>query len=351
MNPHRWQQAKQVFNEALAQAPAEQTAFISRACADDLDLQHEVESLLRAHNRADGFIETPVVDDVFRLVDIDQQEIPGGRRIGQYQVIRKLGDGGMGAVYLAARADDQFQKQVAIKVVRFGLDNQFVINRFLSERQILANLEHPNIARLIDGGTTEAGLPYLVMEYIEGLPIDEYCECLALATVERLNLFRTVCSAVQYAHLHLVIHRDIKPSNVIVTTEGVPKLLDFGIAKLLDHESLGQGDGKTTTLMRLMTPEYASPEQVRGDNVTTATDIYSLGAVLYELLTGQRPHRLKSRSTEEMVRAICNEEPDKPSRAITLRDTGANGESNAKTASRNAKLLSGDLDNIVLMAL
>ena len=351
MNPHRWQQAKQVLNEALDQAPAEQTAFISRACADDLDLRHEVESLLRAHHRADGFIETPVVDDVFRLVDSDQQEIPGGRRIGQYQVIRKLGDGGMGAVYLAARADDQFQKQVAIKVVRFGLDNQFVINRFLSERQILANLEHPNIARLIDGGTTEAGLPYLVMEYIEGLPIDEYCECLALATVERLNLFRTVCSAVQYAHLHLVIHRDIKPSNVIVTTEGVPKLLDFGIAKLLDHESLGQGDGKTTTLMRLMTPEYASPEQVRGDNVTTATDIYSLGAVLYELLTGQRPHRLKSRSTEEMVRAICNEEPDKPSRAVTLRDTDAKGEPNAKTTSRNAKLLSGDLDNIVLMAL
>jgi len=350
MNTLRWQQAKQVLTEALAQPPENQIAFISTVCADDLDLQREVESLLKAYQRADGFIETPVVDDVLKLVDSDQHEIPDGRRIGRYKIIRKLGDGGMGAVYLAARADDQFEKQVAIKVVRFGLDNQFVINRFLSERQILANLEHPNIARLIDGDTTENGSPYLVMEYIEGLPIDEYCESLGLATTERLSLFRTVCAAVHYAHLHLVIHRDIKPSNVIVTTEGVPKLLDFGIAKLLDHELPGQGDSKTTTLMRLMTPEYASPEQVRGDNVTTATDIYSLGVVLYELLTGQRPHRLKSRSTEGMVRAICEEEPEKPSRAITLRELEVKGD-DAKTTGRNAKLLSGDLDNIVLMAL
>ncbi|HEV7396623.1 MAG TPA: serine/threonine-protein kinase [Pyrinomonadaceae bacterium] len=301
MSNDRWQQAKQIFNQALAQPFDSQTAFLDDACAHDPDLLREVASLLAAYQKADQFIETPAVQDVFKIVESQKDEPVAGRRIAQYEVIRKLGEGGMGAVYLAGRADDQYQKQVAIKLMKFGFDNDFIVNRFRNERQILANLDHPNIARLIDGGTTEAGSPYLVMENVEGLPIDEFCSQQQLSTTERLQLFRTVCAAVQYAHMHLVIHRDLKSSNILVTEEGIPKLLDFGIAKLLGPEPAAQGNGQTATAIRLMTPEYASPEQVRGANVTTVTDIYSLGVVLYELLTGHRPHRLKAHNAEHNI--------------------------------------------------
>jgi serine/threonine-protein kinase len=249
----------------------------------------------------------------------------------------------MAEVYKAVRDDDHYQKEVAVKLVRPGRTTSFMLARFRYERQILASLEHPNIARLLDGGATEDDLPFFVMEYIEGQPITEYCDERNLSVKKRLKLFRASCAAVQYAHRNLVVHRDLKPSNILVTKEGVPKLLDFGIAKLLAPEVSGMAVtvAQTQTMMRLMTPDYASPEQVRGEPVTTATDVYALGAVLYELLTGERPHRFKDRRLAEMERVICETEVERPS--LVLARAGA--------SARRRRELEGDLDNIVLMAL
>ncbi|MGZ5004605.1 MAG: protein kinase domain-containing protein [Chthoniobacterales bacterium] len=263
-----------------------------------------------------------------------------GRQFGSYQIMREIGRGGLGAVYLAARADDEYRKQVAIKLVRRGLDTEDILRRFRNERQILAQLDHPNIARLIDGGTTDDGLPYFVMEYVNGQPINGYCDANALSTTERLTLFRKVCSAVTYAHQNLVIHRDLKPSNILVTQDGEPKLLDFGIAKLLSA-----GDElftQTIPALRVMTPEYASPEQIKGDKIMTTSDVYSLGVLLYELLTGQQPYRLKTRTPEQIARAITEQEPERPSTVLA---------DNQQSEIGNPKSLRGDLDNIVLMAM
>ena len=282
------------------------------------------------------------------------------RRIGAYRVLRELGHGGMGTVYLAARADDQYQKRVAIKVVR-GLDSEQIVRHFRRERQILAALDHPNIARLLDGGTTEDGLPYFVMERVEGEAIDSFCDGRKLSVQERLRLFQGVCAAVQYAHQNLVVHRDLKPKNILVDAQGVPKLLDFGIAKLLNPEI--SGEAATGTVLA-MTPEYASPEQMRGQPITTATDVYSLGVVLYDLLTGHRPYGRQARDSLELLRAVCEEEPERPSTAVgrTEQRTLPNGAVQTTTpesASRTRegtpeklrRRLRGELDNIVLMAL
>ena len=228
-----------------------------------------------------------------------------GLRIGPYQVLRRLGEGGMGTVYLAARADQEFKKHVAIKVIRKGMASDEIVSRFRRERQILAALDHPGIAKLFDGGTTEDGLSYFVMEYIQGRPLGEYCDSHGLSIRERLLLFRSICSAVQYAHQNLVIHRDLKPANILVTADGTPKLLDFGIAKLLNPDALSLEAPETATGMHVMTPAYASPEQVRSDPLTTASDVYSLGVVLYELLTGRRPYELKTGSQLEVYRVVC----------------------------------------------
>src|SRR5207253_391487 len=236
---------------------------------------------LTFHEKRDGLIDSPAVADGLKVFMDGSKDALAGSRIGPYKIIREIGRGGMGTVYLAARADD-FEKRVAIKLIKRGMDTDEILSRFRNERQILANLDHPNIARLLDGGTTTDGLPYFVMEYIEGQTIDEYCEARKLATAERLQLFRMVCGAVHYAHQNLVVHRDLKPSNILVTPEGVPKLLDFGIAKILSPTG-----GLETTLIHALTPEYASPEQLRGQAVSTASDVYSLGVVLYQLLTGQ----------------------------------------------------------------
>jgi serine/threonine-protein kinase len=288
------------------------------------------------------------------------EALGSNRRIGPYRLIRELGHGGMGTVFLAARADDQFEKRVALKVVRSS-DSEEVVRFFRRERQILASLEHPNIARLLDGGTTEEGLPYFVMEHIEGDPIDQYCDRRKLSIAERLELFDGVLSAVQYAHRSLVVHRDLKPGNILVTADGIPKLLDFGIAKILSPVVAG---GHSTETVVAMTPEYASPEQVRGRAITTATDVYSLGVILYELLTGQKPYRVKSREHLEVLKAVCEEEPDRPSTAVgrtserrepdgtvTTSTPEETGRLRHETPQRLKKRLKGDLDAIVLGAL
>jgi len=312
MRPERWQQVRSVLDGALALPAAERSAYLDKACAADRELRTEVESLLDSHDQAGSvFLNNPAVDLKGALAELGPRSSWIGRRIGVYQIEAEIGHGGMGEVYRAVRADGQYKREVAIKLVRGGYDTAVVLERFLHERQILASLDHPNIARLYDGGTTEEGLPYLVMELIEGTPIDQYCEEHDLGVNERLKLFTQVCAAVQYAHQRLVIHRDIKPSNILVTAEGVPKLLDFGIAKILDPTAAAE-----TTLMRPMTPEYASPEQVRGEAITTATDVYSLGVVLYRLLAGRSPYHESTRTPLEFARAICEVEPIKPSSAI-----------------------------------
>jgi non-specific serine/threonine protein kinase/serine/threonine-protein kinase len=342
MNSDRHQQLTDLLDEALQLPASERKVFLASACGDDGELQREAESLLLSFEQASSFIEAPVFAGASDFLFADDQPLEG-RQIGHYKIVRELGRGGMGAVYLAERADE-YREQVALKIVKRGMDTDFVVRRFRHERQILASLHHPNIARLLDGGTTEDGLPYFVMEYIEGEPIDQYCDHHQLSIQERLKLFRTVCAAVQYAHQNLVIHRDLKPGNILITADGTVKLLDFGIAKILNPE-ISQTVEKTATLMRLMTPEYASPEQVRGEMVTTASDVYSLGVVLYELLTGHRPYRITSILPSDIERIICEQEPTRPS-TIGMKDEG--GGMNRKFSFSSLK---GDLDNIVLMAL
>jgi serine/threonine-protein kinase len=292
-------------------------------------------------------------------VTLPRHGLGAERRIGPYKLIRELGRGGMGTVWLAARADEQFEKRVAVKVVR-SADSEEVLRFFRRERQILAGLEHPHIARLLDGGTTDEGLPYFVMEHVEGVPIDRYCDEHQLTIPERLKLFEGVCAAVQHAHRSLVVHRDLKPGNVLVTQDGVPKLLDFGIAKLLSPEVAGASHETVVA----MTPDYASPEQVRGRAITTATDVYSLGVILYELLTGHRPYRLKTHEHVEVLKAVCEEEPERPSTAVgrteerqqpdgtTVTTTPEEaGRLRHETPERLRKRLKGDLDAIVMSAL
>ncbi|MGH9754051.1 MAG: serine/threonine protein kinase, partial [Blastocatellia bacterium] len=320
MDPERWEQVEEIFNAALDRPIDEREAFLTEACGDDPSLRRQVEYLIGCHQQAGDFIESPAAfpdaptqDDAVTL----QLDLMIGRQVGAYKLVREIGRGGMGAVYLAVRADNQFRQRAAIKLVKRGMDTDFVIRRFRNERQILAALNHPNIARLLDGGATDDGLPYFVMEYIEGLPIHRYCDTRRLTISERLRLFRQVCAAVHFAHENQVIHRDIKPGNILVTEDGTPKLLDFGIAKILDPELAADTIDPTVTAMRLMTPEYASPEQARGEPVTAATDQYSLGVLLYELLTGHRPYRLRSRAPHEIARIITEEEPEKPSDVVT----------------------------------
>jgi len=357
MTPERWQQVESLFQSAFEREPNQRAAFLAAACAGDLSLQSEVESLLAADERAAGVIDSPVFRVAAELFMDDDARSAVGRRIGAYRIVGEINHGGMGIVYLAARADEQYEKQVALKLIKRGMDTDAILRRFRHERQILASLEHPNIARLLDGGTTEDSLPYFVMEYIEGQPIDKYCDRHKLTIIERLKLFRTVCSAVHYAHQNLVVHRDLKPSNILVTADGVPKLLN--------PELSAETGELTATVLRLMTPEYASPEQVRGEKITMASDIYSLGVVLYELLTGHRPYRIKSRLLHEIARVICETEPEKPSTAISRVEevTGTDGTGRVKLtpervsqtregqAEKLRRQLKGDLDNIVLKAL
>jgi serine/threonine protein kinase len=336
MNSAPLERLKEIFHSARELQPGERDAFLTDACGSDAQLRREIEALLESDRAADDFIADPparLVADAFGgSPDLSE----AGRMIGHYKLIECIGTGGMGAIYLAERADQQFQMQVAIKLIKRGMDTDSILRRFHHERQILASLEHPNIARLLDGGTTEDGVPYFVMEYIEGDRIDRYAEEHRLSISERLELFRQVCGAVSYAHQRLVVHRDLKPSNILVTPAGVPKLLDFGIAKIIQPNDSVEAL-QTITIVPIMTPEYASPEQIEGAPATTLSDVYSLGAVLYELLAGQPPYRLQGRSPQEIEKAISTAQIEKPSAVVSRAE--------------DARRLRGDLDNIVRMAM
>ena len=331
MTPVRWQAIEALFNQLADIPPTERPSILASV---DPTLRAEVESLLANASPETGLVANRI-SALAESLETQQEADWANRRIGPYRVSRQIGAGGMGAVLLASRDDDEFRQQVAIKLIRRGMDTAQALTRFRQERQILARLEHPYIARLFDGGRTADGLPYLVMEFIDGEPITDWCARAHRTIDERITLFRKVCAGVQFAHQNLVVHRDLKPANILVAADGTPKLLDFGIAKLLDEDD--ESPGLTATGVRLLTPDYASPEQVRGEPITTATDIYSLGAVLFELLTGKKPHRLQGHSSLEIEKAICMDETPRPS-AVT-----------ANAAARRE--LQGDLDTIILRAM
>ena len=365
MDLDRWRRIDALFHEAVELPPQEREPFLRTHSADDA-MRREVLSLLAQDAQDPSFMSWPALGAGF---DLGADEIIAdghkssreGTQIDRYRIERQLGMGGMGAVYLASRADHEYQSKVALKILRPGLDPAQFLERFLTERQTLANLNHPNIARLLDGGRTNEGLPYLVLEYIDGVPIDEYCDRQRLTVRQRLELFCVVCSAVHFAHQNLVIHRDIKPSNILVTSDGVPKLLDFGIAKVLDQADRVETQAYVTSA-HLLTPEYASPEQLRREAVTTATDIYSLGVVLYGLLTSRLPYRLTGKRISEIERAICDIPPEKPSTAMrrtaaqndlppNALDVATVAEVRRTSPERLRRHLRGDIDNILLMAL
>ena len=353
LTSENWQRVKQALDAALEAPAAERATVLERLLGEDPELRRRAEAYLDLEDELGDFIETPAAS----LSPAGARDGLLGRRIGPYKVLALLGRGGMGAVYLAVREDD-YEKRVALKLMHQGLGRGAMVDRFRRERQILARLEHPNIARLLDGGTTEDGSPYLVMEYVEGRRIDRYCDEQRLSIRRRLELFRQVCAAVHFAHRNLVVHRDLKPGNILVTPEGVPKLLDFGIAKLLDTEAITRlGDAGATP----MTYQYASPEQVMGEPITTASDVYSLGVRLYELVTGRLPYRRgQYRHPAGLLRSLTSEEPQRPSTAVWREEEHL--VSGVLTAAEVAVLrggdpmklkrqLAGDVDAIVMKAL
>jgi len=340
IDPQHWDRLKTILGEALEQnSSAARIALVEKRCGEDTDLLEEAESLLAEaeallNERTDSF-----EDCVRNAASTFWQEGPprGGERVGAYVILRELGRGGMGTVFLAERADGQFEKQVAIKILNRGADTAEILRRFQAERQILAKLDHPNIARLLDAGTTDDGLPYFIMDHIVGAPVTRFAIAQKLSTRQRLELFLKICAAVEFAHRNLVVHRDIKPSNILANAEGEPKLLDFGIAKILAKDD--DAAQLTTEAQQHLTPICASPEQAKGDPITVATDIYSLGALLYEMLSDQKPHRFSNaRPTREELALVVGEQVPPPPSAV-VSDT------------QTARLLRGDLDAIVLFAM
>jgi non-specific serine/threonine protein kinase/serine/threonine-protein kinase len=350
MSADRWQRVKDVFQNALERSAETRQSFLDQACAGDATLRGEVESLLASHAEAGSFLSRPALAETARASEAAEPRTAGAppQRIGPYRILGEAGRGGMGTVYRAVRDDDTFQKTVAVKLVRAGARSDSIERRFRQERQILARLQHPNIAAVFDGGTADDGRPYLVMEFVEGQPITEYCDARSYGTRPRLAMLRTVCDAVHYAHQNVVIHRDLKPANILVTGDGTPKLLDFGIAKLL-ASGIDPEEAPTATMLPMMTPEYASPEQVKGLPVSTASDVYSLGVLIYELLAGQRPYAVRSDSLEHIVRSVCETDPPAPSTVVNQPPvTGGNPRIRSRAEARE---LRGDLDTIVLKAL
>ncbi|HEX8286888.1 MAG TPA: protein kinase [Pyrinomonadaceae bacterium] len=375
MSPDRWQQIEVVFQSALDLSPDQRELYLAEHCRNDQDLRAEVEKLLADYESADSFIESPVwtdsrflnssakkvlSDSFVQESKESQSDFFVGKRIGVYRLTKEIGRGGMGAVYLAERADGEFSQKVAIKLIKRGMDSDFIVRRFRHERQILASFEHPFIARLLDGGTTAENLPYFVMEFIEGDTLYNFCDKKRLDVKERLKIFQKICSALTYAHEKQIIHRDIKPSNILVTRHDVPKLLDFGIAKVLNPDLIHESVNPTASVMRLMTPDYASPEQVCGQEVTASSDIYSLGILLYELLTGHRPYNFAGRALHEISRVICEMAPDLPSEILEKDEnllpqnteyTDKYAHTRSTTPAALKRELKGNLDNIILKAL
>jgi eukaryotic-like serine/threonine-protein kinase len=357
MDRERWREIDAAFQEALGVGADARAELLGERFPDDPELREAVGRLLEAEREAESFLEESAgslaPEEIVAAVDArieDALRDRLGERVGAFRIVRQVGRGGMAGVYEGVRADGEFEQRVAIKFLRPGLDREDFVRRFMAERQILSSLQHPNIARLIDGGRTEEGLPYLALEYVEGVPITEHCEAAGCTLEERLRLFVQVARAVQHAHSNLVVHRDIKPSNILVTPAGEVKLLDFGIAKLLDPDALPTDAPLTRTGFRPLTPEYASPEQIRGEPIKTASDVYQLGVLLYRLLTGERPYPVTSTGST-LEQAITTAEPLRPSDAVRrLPELPAEG-SHAVSAGRLSRRLRGDLDTIVLKAL
>ncbi len=366
LTAERWHQIDTLFAEVLDRPPDERTAFLRYACGSDIALYEEVVSLLDLGAEAEIVLGESATRYAASLLKGLESELARSydealTQVGPYRLLRRVGTGGMGAVYLAERFDGQFEHRVALKLVKRGMDTEDILRRFQNERQILASLQHPNIAQLHDGGAAADGRPYLVMEYVEGAPLDHYCDEHRLAVDRRLELFQTVCTAVQYAHRNLVVHRDLKPSNILVTDDGQVKLLDFGIARLLADDS---SPVLTRTGMRVMTPEFAAPEQIEGSAITTATDVYALGVLLYKLLTGHRPYVVGGATPREIESAVLNQNPERPSAVVsrthlehgpeggTLTSTPTEIAAARSTDPKRLKhMLSGDLDTILLKAL
>ena len=346
--PERFRQVDALFDAVLDQPTDAQDAFLDREVGDDTELRLEVQKLLKAHRASGDFLERAVQSGAAPALreawDVSSRSAPS--RVGPFRVVREIGRGGMGAVYLAERDDAQFEQRVALKIVRGMGADEALARRFRDERRILARLEHPHIARLLDGGVTEDGTPWFAMEFIQGERIDRWCDARSLDVDARLALFEDACEAVQYAHRQLVVHRDLKPSNIMVTANGELKLLDFGIAKLL-----GADDVETTQTAIAMTPQYAAPEQVRGEPVSAATDVYALGVLLYELLSGARPYDVSQRTPAEVERIVSQVDPPRPSTTLEGSDRSERARARGTLPDRLQRRLRGDLDAIVMKAL
>ncbi|MEM8932725.1 MAG: serine/threonine-protein kinase, partial [Acidobacteriota bacterium] len=316
MTPERWRRIQELFHELLDLPPSERPSALAAATGDDAELRRQVAAMLAADAEADhsDAAEAAVVRTLEHLETPDL-------RFGAYRVLKTLGRGGMGTVYLAERDDGQFRQRVAVKRIRAELGDEHTTRRMRQERQILATLDHPSIARLLDGGMASDGRPYFVMEYVEGWPLDVYCDDRKLSIPARIELFLSVCAAVHHAHQNLILHRDVKPANVLVTTDGTPKLLDFGIAKLLDTDAPFTR-AETAAGLRLLTPEFASPEQLRGEVLGTASDVYALGVVLYLLLTGEMPYPVPARR-DAWQQIVSETQPTRPSDRVRRSGSGA----------------------------
>jgi serine/threonine protein kinase/tetratricopeptide (TPR) repeat protein len=371
MSPERWREIEDVFQAAVELPAGERAQYLDEQCGTDVELRNEVVKLLESDDSASDFIEKPIWTDSSFLNTDAKKELHSsinngdrdnflGKRVGVYKLTREIGRGGMGAVYLAERDDGEFQQRVAIKLIKRGMDSDFIIRRFRHERQILASFEHPFIARLLDGGTTDDSVPYFVMEFVEGETLYNYADAKRLNIQDRLKLFQKVCSAIDYAHEKKIIHRDIKPSNILINRHGSPKLLDFGIAKILDPNLIHESINPTASMLRMMTPDYASPEQVQGSDVTPQSDIYSLGILLYELLTGHKAYNSAGRAMHEVSRIICEVMPEPPSKILAhdenllpqyASSTGRYLSVRVTSEKQLLADLAGDLDNIVMKSI
>ncbi len=355
MNPSEWERISELFERATECPPNERDTFFRSLTDEPPSVIAELRALLETHDQATlqtlDHVLGDAVGEIARDVAVGQSVLP--EHIGPYRIVREVGRGGMGVVYLAQRDDGQFEQDVALKVVRQGMDTDEVRQRFVFERQVLAKLQHPGIANLLDGGIDEQGRPYFALEYIDGRPLLNYCDEQALSVDQRLRMFMRVCDAVQYAHQALIVHRDLKPSNILVTKSGEPRLLDFGIAKLLETSTMVRDTPLTEVGMSLLTPEYGAPEQLRGDPVTTAADVYALGVILYELLSGRRPYEFDNRSPVAIYEALVKTTPQLPSTSVMREPSTVTNvaQNRGTTAPRLRRRLQGDLDVIAMTAM